>query len=92
MAHQRHHNTAEQHRLTGQTLDFLVGSAEAHRERRSMSFAARVFDPDLRGLATEPLYLDDIQFLSAFYRIELAVEVSHTYFAKSKGILKLLRT
>lgn len=54
MAHQRHHKTAEQQRLAGQTLDFLVGSAEAHRERRSMSFAARVFDPDLRGLATEP--------------------------------------
>ncbi len=51
----------------------------------AISFAARVFDSDLRGLATKPSNIKYVHFLSALYRIELVVEVSDSYFAKSKG-------
>ena len=49
MAHQRHHKTAEQQRLTGQTLDFLVGSAQAHRGAEVCLSPLGYFDSDLRG-------------------------------------------
>lgn len=49
-----------------------------------ISFAAKVFHSDLRGLAIRFFKQDDIYFLTSLNRIELVVEVSNTYFAKSK--------
>ena len=51
----------------------------------NVSFAARVFDSELRGLATKPFNLDYVHFLGALYRLERAIIVANTYFNKSKG-------
>ena len=53
-----------------------------------ISFAARVFDSDLGGLVTKEFNIDFTQSFSIIYRVELVVEVSNTYLAKSKGLLR----
>ena len=50
-----------------------------------ISFAAGVFDLDLRSLAIKTFNIEYIPSLNTLYRIELVVEVSNTHFAKSKG-------
>lgn len=50
-------------------------------------FAARVFCLDLRGMGTKHFNMDLTQLFSVMYGAELAVEVSSTYLAKSKGLI-----
>lgn len=53
-----------------------------------ISFAARVFESDLGGLVTKHSNIDLTQLFIIVYRVELAVEASNTYLARSKGLLR----